>query len=162
MKNKTYMLPYRFRKCGYGLIIASVLSLGLGLLMANVFEIIPQTHTRFISMVMYLLFFLGIFVIVMTEEKDEDEMIDSIRRRSIAMTAFVAFGIFMATNLLMSFLHGFRNLYSVSFISSLVSVLTGNGIANGLRSIDTYIILYLIIFRISIWKMRIQCKEDQA
>ena len=156
------MLPYRFRKCGYGLMIASVLSLVLGLLMANVWEIIPQTHTRFISMVMYLLFFLGIFVIVMTEEKDEDEMIDSIRRRSIAATAFIAFGIFVVTNLLMSFLHGFRNLYSVSFISSLVSVLTGNGIANGLRSIDTYIIIYLIIFRISIWKMRKQCKEDQA
>ena len=160
MKNKTYMLPYRFRKCGYGLIIASVLSLVLGLLMANVWEIIPQTHTRFISMVMYLLFFLRIFVIVMTEEKDEDEMIDSIRRRSIAATAFIAFGIFVVTNLLMSFLHGFRNLYSVSFVSSLVSVLTGNGIANGLRSIDTYIVIYLIIFRISIWKMRIQSKED--
>ena len=162
MKNKTYMLPYRFRNWGYGLIIASVLSLVLGLLMANVWEIIPQTHTRFISMVMYLLFFLGIFVIVMTEEKDEDEMIDSIRRKSIATTAFIAFGIFMVTNLLMAFLHGFRSLYSVSFISSLVSVLTGNGIANGLRSIDTYIIIYLIIFRISIWKMRIQSKEDQA
>ena len=162
MKNKTYMLPYRFRKCGYGLIIASVLSFVLGLLMANVWEIIPQTHTRFISMVMYLLFFLGIFVIVMTEEKDEDEMIDSIRRRSIATTAFIAFGIFVVTNLLMSFLHGFRNLYSMSFVSSLVSVLTGNGISCGLRSIDTYIIIYLIIFRISIWKMRKQCKEDEV
>lgn len=160
MKNKTYMLPYRFRKCGYGLIIASVISFVLGLLMANVWEIIPKTHTRFISMVMYLLFFLGIFVIVMTKEKDEDEMVDSIRRRSIATTAFIAFGIFVVTNLLMSFLHGFRTLYSVSFVSSLVSVLTGNGIANGLRSIDTYIIIYLIIFRISIWKMRIQSKED--
>ena len=132
----------------------------LGLLMANVWEIIPKTHTRFISMVMYLLFFLGIFVIVMTKEKDEDEMVDSIRRRSIATTAFIAFGIFVVTNLLMSFLHGFRTLYSVSFVSSLVSVLTGNGIANGLRSIDTYIVIYLIIFRISIWKMRIQSKED--
>ena len=158
MKNKTYMLPYRFRKCGYGLIIASVLSLVLGLLMANVWEIIPQTHTRFISMVMYLLFFLGIFVIVMTEEKDEDEMIDSIRRRSIATTAFIAFGFFMVINLVMSFLRGFRSLQSMSFVSSLVTVLTGTG----LTSVNTYIILYLIIFRISIWKMRRQCKEDQA
>ena len=158
MKNKTYMLPYRFRKCGYGLIIASVLSFALGLLMANVWEIIPQTHTRFISMVMYLLFFLGIFVIVMTEEKDEDEMIDSIRRRSIAMTAFIAFGFFMVINLGMAFLHGFRSLQSMSFVSSLVTVLTGTG----LTSVNTYIILYLIIFRISIWKMRKQCKEDQA
>jgi len=158
MKNKTYMLPYRFRNWGYGLIIASVLSLVLGLLMANVWEIIPQTHTRFISMVMYLLFFLGIFVIVMTEEKDEDEMIDSIRRRSIATTAFIAFGFFMVINLVMAFLHGFRSLQSMSFVSSLVTVLTGTG----LTSVNTYIILYLIIFRISIWKMRKQCKEDQA
>lgn len=152
------MLPYRFRNWGYGLIIASVLSLVLGLLMANVWEIIPQTHTRFISMVMYLLFFLGIFVIVMTEEKDEDEMIDSIRRRSIAVTAFIAFGFFMVINLVMAFLHGFRSLQSMSFVSSLVTVLTGTG----LTSVNTYIILYLIIFRISIWKMRKQCKEDQA
>ena len=158
MKNKTYMLPYRFRNWGYGLIIASVLSLVLGLLMANVWEIISQTHTRFISMVMYLLFFLGIFVIVMTEEKDEDEMIDSIRRRSIATTAFIAFGFFMVINLVMAFLHGFRSLQSMSFVSSLVTVLTGTG----LTSVNTYIILYLIIFRISIWKMRKQCKEDQA
>ena len=158
MKNKSYMLPYRFRKYGYGLIIASVLSLVLGLLMANVWEIIPQTHTRFISMVMYLLFFLGIFVIVMTEEKDEDEMIDSIRRRSIATTAFIAFGFFMVINLVMAFLRGFRSLQSMSFVSSLVTVLTGTG----LTSVNTYIILYLIIFRISIWKMRRQCKEDQA
>ena len=152
------MLPYRFRNWGYGLIIASVLSLVLGLLMANVWEIIPQTHTRFISMVMYLLFFLGIFVIVMTEEKDEDEMIDSIRRRSIAATAFIAFGFFMVINLVMAFLHGFRSLQSMSFVSSLVTVLTGTG----LTSVNTYIILYLIIFRISIWKMRKQCKEDQV
>ena len=156
MKNKTYMLSYRFRKCGYGLIIASVLSLLLGLLMANVWEIIPQTHTRFISMVMYLLFFLGVFLIVMTEEKDEDEMIDSIRRRSIATTAFVAFGFFMVINLVMAFLHGFRSLQSMSFVTSLVTVLAGTG----LTSVNTYIILYLFIFRISIWKMRRQCREE--
>ena len=157
MKNKTYMLPYRFRNWGYGLIIASVLSLVLGLLMANVWEIIPQTHTRFISMVMYLLFFLGIFVIVMTEEKDEDEMIDSIRRRSIAVTAFIALGFFMVINLVMAFLHGFRSLQSMSLVTSLVTVLTGTG----LTSVNTYIILYLIIFRISILKMRRQYREDQ-
>ena len=156
MKNKTYMLPYRFRKCGYGLIIASVLSLVLGLLMANIWEIIPQTHTRFISMVMYLLFFLGVFLIVMTEEKDEDEMIDSIRRRSIATTAFVAFGFFMVINLVMAFLHGFRSLQSMSFVTSLVTVLAGTG----LTSVNTYIILYLFIFRISIWKMRRQCRGE--
>ena len=151
------MLPHSFRKYGYGLLVASVLSFALGLLMANVWEIIPQTHTRFISMVMYLLFFLGIFTVVMTEEKEEDEMIDSIRRRSIAVTAFIAFGFFMVINLVMAFLHGFRSLQSMSFVTSLVTVLTGTG----LTSVNTYIILYLIIFRISILKMRRQYREDQ-
>ena len=158
MKNKTYMLPHSLRKYGYGLMIASVLSLLIGLLLANVFEIIPQTHTRFISMVMYLLFFLGIFMIVMTEEKDEDEMIDSIRRRSIATTAFIAFGFFMVINLVMAFLHGFRSLQSMELVSSLMTVMTGTL----LTSINTYVILYLIIFRISLWRMRRQYKEDQA
>lgn len=157
MKNRTYMLPHSFRKYGYGLLVASVLSFALGLLMANVWEIIPQTHTRFISMVMYLLFFLGIFTVVMTEEKEEDEMIDSIRRRSIAVTAFIAFGFFMVINLVMAFLHGFRSLQSMSLVTSLVTVLTGTG----LTSVNTYIILYLIIFRISILKMRRQYREDQ-
>ena len=157
MKNRTYMLPHSFRKYGYGLLVASVLSFALGLLMANVWEIIPQTHTRFISMVMYLLFFLGIFTVVMTEEKEEDEMIDSIRRRSIAVTAFIAFGFFMVINLVMAFLHGFRSLQSMSLVTSLVTVLTGTG----LTSVNTYIMLYLIIFRISILKMRRQYREDQ-
>ena len=157
MKNRTYMLPHSFRKYGYGLLVASVLSFALGLLMANVWEIIPQTQSRFISMVMYLFFFLGIFTVVMTEEKEEDEMIDSIRRRSIAVTAFIAFGFFMVINLVMAFLHGFRSLQSMSFVTSLVTVLTGTG----LTSVNTYIILYLIIFRISILKMRRQYREDQ-
>jgi len=136
MKNKTYMLPYRFRKYGYGLIIASVLSLVLGLLMANVFEIIPQTHTRFISMVMYLLFFLGIFVIVMTEEKDEDEMIDSFRRRSIATTAFTAFGFYMVINLVVTILSGFIGLASLVSASLLTSI-----IGSLLLNIHFYVIL---------------------
>ena len=158
MKNKSYMLPHSFRKYGYVLMVASVLTLVLGLLMANVWEIIPQTHTRFISMVMYLLFFLGVFVLVMTEEKDEDEMIDSIRRRSISTTAFIAFGFFMLINLAMAFLHGFRSLASMELVSSLMTVMTGTV----LTSVNTYVILYLIIFRISIRKMRRQCKEDEA
>ena len=153
---KNYLLPHSFRKYGYWLVVAFILALLLGLLLANVLEVIPQTHTRFISMVMYLLFFLGVFAIVMTEEEDEDEMIDSIRRWSIATTAFIAFGCFMVINIVMAFLHGFRSLQSMSFVSSLVTVLAGTG----LTSVNTYVILYLIIFRISIWKMRRQCRKD--
>ena len=152
MKNKSYMLPYRYRKYGYGLIIAAILALPLGLLLANVLEVIPQTHTRFIAMTMYIFFFLGLFVVVMSEEKDEDEMIAAIRRKSVSLTAFIAFGLFILINLIIALAHGFRSLNTLALALTTI----------GLTNVLTFIIIYLTTFRISLWKMRRQCKEDEA
>ena len=151
MKNKSYMLPYRYRKYGYGLIIAAILALPIGLLLANVLEVIPQTHTRFIAMTMYI-FFLGLFVVVMSEEKDEDEMIAAIRRKSVSLTAFIAFGLFILINLIIALAHGFRSLNTLALALTTI----------GLTNVLTFIIIYLTTFRISLWKMRRQCKEDEA
>ena len=152
MKNKSYMLPYRYRKYGYGLIIAASLALPVGLLLANVLEVIPQTHTRFIAMTMYIFFFLGLFVVVMSEEKDEDEMIAAIRRKSVSLTAFIAFGLFILINLIIALAHGFRSLNTLALALTTI----------GLTNVLTFIIIYLTTFRISLWKMRRQCKEDEA
>ena len=152
MKNKSYMLPYRYRKYGYGLIIAAILALPVGLLLANVLEVIPQTHTRFIAMTMYIFFFLGLFVVVMSEEKDEDEMIAAIRRKSVSLTAFIAFGLFILINLIIALAHGFRSLNTLALALTTI----------GLTNVLTFIIIYLTTFRISLWKMRKQCKEDEA
>ena len=152
MKNKSYMLPYRYRKYGYGLIIAAILALPIGLLLANVLEVIPQTHTRFIAMTMYIFFFLGLFVVVMSEEKDEDEMIAAIRRKSVSLTAFIAFGLFILINLIIALAHGFRSLNTLALALTTI----------GLTNVLTFIIIYLTTFRISLWKMRRQCKEEQA
>ena len=152
MKNKSYMLPYRYRKYGYGLIIAAILALPVGLLLANVLEVIPQTHTRFIAMTMYIFFFLGLFIVVMSEEKDEDEMIAAIRRKSVSLTAFIAFGLFILINLIIALAHGFRSLNTLALALTTI----------GLTNVLTFIIIYLTTFRISLWKMRRQCKEDEA
>ena len=152
MKNKTYMLPYKYRKCGYGMVITSVLAIVLGILMANVLEVIPEACISYISMVLYILFFLGIFFIVMAEEKDEDEMIAAIRHKSITLTAFIAFGLFILINLIGAVDHGFNSL------NTWVVAFTALGVTN----VFTFIIIYLAIFRISLRKMRRQCKEDEA
>ena len=152
MKNKSYMLPYRYSKYGYGLILAAILALPVGLLLANVLEVIPQTHTRFIAMTMYIFFFLGLFVVVMSEEKDEDEMIAAIRRKSVSLTAFIAFGLFILINLIIALAHGFRSLNTLALALTTI----------GLTNVLTFIIIYLTTFRISLWKMRRQCKEDEA
>ena len=132
MKNKSYMLPYRYRKYGYGLIIAAILALPVGLLLANVLEVIPQTHTRFIAMTMYIFFFLGLFVVVMSEEKDEDEMIAAIRRKSVSLTAFIAFGLFILINLIIALAHGFRSLNTLALALTTI----------GLTNVLTFIIIY--------------------
>ena len=152
MKNKSYMLPYRYRKYGYGLILAAILALPVGLLLANVLEVIPQTNTRFIAMTMYIFFFLGLFVVVMSEEKDEDEMIAAIRRKSVSLTALIAFGLFILINLIIALAHGFRSLNTLALALTTI----------GLTNVLTFIIIYLTTFRISLWKMRRQCKEDEA
>ena len=146
------MLPYRYRKYGYGLILAAILALPVGLLLANVLEVIPQTHTRFIAMTMYIFFFLGLFVVVMSEEKDENEMIAAIRRKSVSLTAFIAFGLFILINLIIALAHGFRSLNTLALALTTI----------GLTNVLTFIIIYLTTFRISLWKMRRQCKEDEA
>ena len=146
------MLPYRYRKYGYGLILAAILALPVGLLLANVLEVIPQTNTRFIAMTMYIFFFLGLFVVVMSEEKDEDEMIAAIRRKSVSLTAFIAFGLFILINLIIALAHGFRSLNTLALALTTI----------GLTNVLTFIIIYLTTFRISLWKMRRQCKEDEA
>ena len=146
------MLPYRYRKYGHGLIIAAILALPVGLLLTNVLEVIPQTHTRFIAMTMYIFFFLGLFIVVMSEEKDEDEMIAAIRRKSVSLTAFIAFGLFILINLIIALAHGFRSLNTLALALTTI----------GLTNVLTFIIIYLTTFRISLWKMRRQCKEDEA
>ncbi len=150
MNDKTYMLPHGYRKYGYGLAAAAFLAFLLGLLLANVLEVIPQTHTRFITMTMFFLLFLGVFVILMTEEKDEDEMTGSIRRRTISLTAMITFVLYVASSLVIAFVEGFRSLRfpEIYRFHSMVS------------NIMTPLLIYLVIFRISIWKVRSQCKED--
>jgi uncharacterized protein (DUF2062 family) len=101
---------------------------------------------------MYIFFFLGLFVVVMSEEKDEDEMIAAIRRKSVSLTALIAFGLFILINLIIALAHGFRSLNTLALALTTI----------GLTNVLTFIIIYLTTFRISLWKMRRQCKEDEA
>lgn len=152
MKNKTYMLPNRFRKYGYVMLIAAVLSLLIGILLDIVMNAIPEFLIRYIAMASYILFFVGLFINVMSEEKDEDEMIAAIRGKAVSLTAFIAFALFIIINLVGALDHG------VGFLEIMPFAFTSLVITN----VFTYILIYLLIFRISLWKMRRQCKEDEA
>ena len=150
MKTMSYLLPYRFKKVGWGLLIAAHIVLALSLLSLNVLNIIPQTVSRYITMIMYMLFFSAVFVLVLTEEKEEDEMVMSIRRKCVSHSALISFVFYMMMTLVVALSHGVRRLasdelYSIHAVSS---------------NIMTPLAIYLLIFRISIRRVRRQCMED--
>ena len=146
------MLPNRFRRYGNVLIIAAVLALLIVILLAIFEEFIQIDSMSYVASAMYTMFYLGLFINVLTEEMDEDEMIASIRGKAVSRTALIAFMIVILVNLVMGVDHGLGLLPTMPL--AIIFMFTTN--------VLVYIMIYLIIFRISIWKMRRQCKEDQA
>lgn len=70
----------------------------------------------------------------------------------LIIAAVLALLIVILVNLVMGVDHGLGLLPTMPL--AIIFMFTTN--------VLVYIMIYLIIFRISIWKMRRQCKEDQA
>ena len=151
MKINNYLLPFRFKKLGWGLLVVVpvVFAVSLGLFHADV---IPQMFSRYMTMILYMMLFIGVFMVVLSQEKEEDEMIRSIRSRAVSLSAFITFALYIAMSLVVAFVHGFRSLdcKGIYKIHEMIS------------NIMTPFLIYLAIFRISIWKMRNECREEQS
>ena len=74
MKNRSYMLPYYYKKVGWIMLVCTPVFFVLGLL-AFRWELIANMHSRYLTMILYMMLFAGIFMVVLSEEKEEDEMI---------------------------------------------------------------------------------------
>ncbi len=148
---KNYLLPNRFKKLGWGLLVAVpvvfVVSLG-----AFWLDLIPQMFSRYMTMLLYMMLFIGMFILVLSEEKEEDEMIRSIRCRAVSLSAFITFALYIVMSLVVAFVHGFRSLDCTGIYK----------IHEMISNIMTPFLIYLAIFRISIWKMRNGCMEEQS
>ena len=151
MKTNNFLLPFRFKKLGWGILVAVpvVFVVLLGLFHA---DLIPQMISRYMTMVLYMMLFVGMFMVVLSQEKEEDEMIRSIRSRSVSLSAFITFALYIVMSLVLAFVHGFRSLECSGIYK----------IHEMISNIMTPFLIYLLIFRISIWKMRKECREEQS
>lgn len=151
MRNRSYMLPYSCKRVGWILLACTPVLFVLGLL-AFRWELISNMYSRYLTMMLYIILFAGIFMVVLSKEKEEDEMIMSIRRNSVSLTAFVVFVLYIAASLTIAFVDGFRSLRfeAVYRFHAIIS------------NIMTSLLIYLAIFRFMIWRMRRQCKEDEV
>jgi len=151
MKNRTYLLPHSFQKAGWILLVLVPVVFCLGLLIFNL-RLIPQIYSRYFTMISYMVLFTGIFMLTFSKEKEEDEMIMSIRRYSVSFAAAITFILYITASLAVAFIDGFRG-FRFPEIYKFHSMIS---------NIMTPILIYLVRFRISIWKMRRQCREEQA
>ena len=91
MNQKSYLLPHSFQRVGWALLICVPILLGLVPWVFNDLKLIPQHYSRFGTLVLEIVAALSASLVGLSEEKQEDEFIQSIRLRSIANTAWICF-----------------------------------------------------------------------
>ena len=119
---------------------------------ASTSEWFGMTATDPVNEICMLGLLVSLVFLALSKEKDEDEMIAAIIRKCVSLTAFIAFGLFILINLIIALAHGFGSLNTLALALTTI----------GLTNVLTFIIIYLTTFRISLWKMRRQCKEGNA
>ena len=87
MNKTSYLLPHSFQRIGWALLISLPVLLGLVLLTFNGLELIPQSYSQFGTLVLYIVAALSALFVGLSEEKQEDEFIQTLRMRSVANTA---------------------------------------------------------------------------
>ena len=151
MTNTSFLLPHSFQRIGWALLIACPLLLGLDLWLFNGIKLIPQSYSQFGTLVLYVAAALSALFVGMSEEKQEDEFIQTLRMRSIANTAWICFILMIVSAMAVDICQAFR-------VSGM------NVLWQCYRVFDSVIFaffLYIIIFRVRLYKYRKEsCHEE--
>lgn len=145
MDKKTYLLPYSCQKLGWWMLGASL----VGYLIFGIFEIIgylcdwgpteiPQVASYIMVFLVTCLPFLGLIMISLSQEKIEDEYIQSLRARSLFIVAVYAFLICMIKMSLTQFLVAYINEATWREVSNYINLIT---------NIPLMAVLYLLLFK---------------
>ncbi len=113
MNNKSILMPHACQKIGWRLLLLIPLVWGFYEILFHFFH---ETHlfaavngnSRFLTMVFYLVVIAAAFLICLSKEKVEDEMISQYRLKAIGVSAYVNFLVFLAFWLFAALDHGFR------------------------------------------------------
>ena len=113
MNKKSILMPHSCQKAGWFLLLLIPLVWGFYEILFHFFH---ETHlfaavndnSRFLTMVVYLVFIAAAFLICLSKERVEDEMISQYRLRAIGISAYVNFLIFLALWLFGALQRGFR------------------------------------------------------
>ena len=147
MNQKSYLLPHSYQRVGWALLICVPILLGLVPWVFNDLKLIPQHYSRFGTLVLEIVAALSAFFVGLSEEKQEDEFIQSIRLRSIANTAWICFTLMILLILAECVCGAFR-----------VSMLP---VHRMFGSIIFAFFVYIVIFRYRLFKYRKEASHEE-
>ena len=151
MNHNHYLLPHSFQRIGWALLIACPILFGIELLLFNGLKLIPQSYSQFGTLALYLAAAFAALFVGLSEEKQEDEFIQSIRLRSIAQTAFVCFVLMILSAIIVDTLVAFRVQSRDVFFS----------IYQLFNSIIFAFFVYIVIFRFRLFKYNKEASHEE-
>ena len=151
MNKTSYLLPHSFQRIGWALLIALPVLLGLMLWIFNGLKLIPQSYSKFGTLLLYIVMALSALFVGLSEEKQEDEFIQTLRLRSVANTAWLCFILTIVLFLVVDFFEAFRlpgrtNLwYDYQRFSNILFAF----------------FLYIVIFRFRLYRYRKEASHEE-
>ncbi|MBR6882235.1 MAG: hypothetical protein IKN06_04620 [Bacteroidales bacterium] len=103
--NKSILMPHKCQKIGWWLLLLSVLVEGTKTILLHTTANIDTAW--YLAKSSHLLLILSLFLICLSKEKVEDEMIASLRLKAVGITAYVFFVLFLITSITLE-LHLYR------------------------------------------------------
>ena len=151
MNKTSYLLPHSFQRIGWALLISLPVLFGLMLWIFNGLKLIPQSYSKFGTLLLYIVMALSALFIGLSEEKQEDEFIQTLRLRSVANTAWICFILMIISALIVDVFVAFRIqggdpfLYSHKIVNSLIFAF----------------FVYIVIFRFRLYKYRKEADHEE-
>ena len=113
MNKKSILMPNVCQKIGWWLLLLIPLVWGFYEILFHYFHETPlfavvNDNSRFMTMVFYLVIIAAAFLICLSKERVEDEMISQYRLKAVGVSAYVNFLVFLVFWLFGALDHGFR------------------------------------------------------
>ena len=151
MNKTSYLLPHSFQRIGWALLIAIPILFGIILLVFNGLKLIPQSYSQFGTLLLYICAALSALFVGLSEEKQEDEFIQTLRLRSVANTAWICFILMIVSAMVVDVCQAFR----VPWMTSPIAFY------RMFNSLIFAFFLYIIIFRIRLFKYRREASHEE-
>ena len=145
MKQKSFLMPYGCQLAGWWLLILIPIIIGSYEVLYAFFResalfALVNNNSRFITMTLGIVVNVSLFLICLSKEKTEDEMISALRMRSVTVIAYFLFFAILINMLYRSLDAGFRLIHSWNAIQFWLSMPLLCAPA-----------LYIVIFKAMLW-----------